>query len=1022
MINLGLKNFMAIDESILNEMRNQSKLLDRISNALVSNANKRLGKKNRLLNNDITESTDGIKKEFDKLKNELKHQNQAVEESRVTFSKITKALIAANNPIAKIGQVFKDTEKTLKESTKRTDDAYKNVSQGTYKFFENIIKSGKDSGQRFEKELGNIVKTQSDFFEKLDKIDSERKKLDNTKLDKLKETQLRMESEKMSIMSRLRGKTGDELRLVKEEYTKKRAELKSLDDLIEQEEENRIKINDNLQNFNKELSDVISTLEDLQLKGIKSFEGVKASTLANIKAGKATAEELNKTKKQIQKNMGAVLTGAEAAGGLKGQLVSKLSDAAGTIVTGLKTSLAALWTKAAPQLINDVQARGYYGVNESLGMSSIQNNLGLSEKERAELVGKNQTLFRVMGKGDINEPFKTGQFNKMQNALIDMFKFSKEQAAEKVVEYQTTVMESGFAPTLKNLQKFSENLKITNAITGEAPDVINDFYKSMQDTGQMALLQQAFSNKSELERLDILQKNTSSMILMNRSLGLNAAEMKQLNQRAMEQKYAGLVEQIRSVVGTQIGIGGYNAKHGTNYTAEQFARGKMMAAGNATDTETFIVNEMKRKGTDRKTIEKELASNAEIYRNVTAERAEAQNAGNLTSIAAGNVLAAGRTGAANAFTQEIAGQLSPDFGMSESQKMLNAKLARARGQGTDKGQAAIDTDLAGALKGQSISEITAQQIKDSTDIWTKRLDEAGVAVSNFKTLISQITEKNPLGAAAGGLIGGVGDIAKSVIVGKILFGGGGGTAAGGLLGKAAGWLGRGAAAGGIGAQGTAAAGTATSVGLTTAAGVTAAAAAGYATGTLANKAWDSTDVGKKINDSINDIASNGIEAAAMKIRAMADPLYAMQMASLPHDKTAAIASHRNALSYLNDSVGKENLQKWSGNNSDRTILSQMKSGTLSYSDLKNAGASEEFIKGLTEAYADDPQTQKMLEKLEDIFGVLKDSNDHAKSTEKKEQYRFDTAQAIQDRLKRRIDDAFTASKNSVTTVNSFSGK
>jgi hypothetical protein len=967
---------------------------------------------------DQKKTTSGIVAEYEKLRREIKYQKDIVSESRLSYKKLRDEITLMIKPTSNLEKAFRVVEHNLLEQNKKASDEYKKVSMQTFQAFKGIIKSGKN----FDDNLGNMAKSQMKFLSSLENAYGSAKSFES-KLKELADKKEATKSDIASLAGKMKGKTGKDRDLLSGELQKKQKELKGIQGKMDEEYKSRSEFAKKLSDKNGDLLHGISELEKLQEDGLDVLHGVN---LKNIKEGKITGGnvgDLGKVIKQFKKNVGASFSGAEAAG------AARAVGARGSAMAVAKyvgESIEDIVKKAAPQIEKDFTARQYYGVNESLGTKDIANNLGMSEQERATLVGKNQSLFRSMGNGDENQPFREKTIHNLQQNMLKNFGLYGKEAAEKIAEFGNTMMNNGFRPTEKNLTLFSDNIRIAATVLGEAPDTIKSFYDSLGQTGQMALLNQAYADKSDDTRLDLIQKNTTFIMQLNKTLGLSVEEMKKQNEMAMSQKYAGLEQAIRDQIGRSMLVSQYNAANpNSQVTDDQFALGD-----NANLQQSLIANA----GNDpakRKAAEDQIAKAREATQKVNMQEALNTNKNLLSAVGSGNFAEAGTNAASSNLMFQIAGGLRGVNQGQVSEQSL-ADFQKRKGQGTDgaitSAQDVANSIMNGRMAGKSVDNIKVDDVTKAKDSVTAALDATAKALIEFKTQLSTIFEKNPAGMVAGS----VGNLGKEILeltVAQKLMGYGGkafGALKGRLFGagaaEAAAAAGTGeavagttaAAAGGTGLAAT----LGTSVGAvgagTLAAGVGVAGGVGYGVGTLANKAWDSTKYGQDVNDAVNAVAGNGIEAAVMKIHAMVDPLYSMSMAKMPRDQVAQLEHHKAALGWLNHTVGSEGLQKWDNSYNNMNIKAQIKNGSLTYDELKQAGASDEFLKSLGDQLNGNPDNAKMIDILKDIKDNTKKTTEQHDEKERNEQYRFDTAQAI----KGRIDDFNKKAKTSIEAITS----
>jgi hypothetical protein len=928
-------------------------------------------------------SSASTKEAFEKLNQEIDHQKETMKDSRLSFKRFREELVKVFKPLSNLEDAFDDMEKQLKSTMKSASKDQKDVAKQTYDAFKTVIRGGKE----FSDALKEMTEGQIKMMKALENAEALASK---PRPDRTKDIQLQRDAIKSQIASltgQMRGKTPKEKDALKSKIREQQDNLVDVNKALQKE----IAAHDEYTKKIIEANDELKTSIQQLAQATGGQASLNKINVGNLKAGKTTAKEFATAREQLKKNSAATMQAAEASHGAK---VNFIQTKTATALKYLTTAAGAVVKEMLPQIMKDFKARQYFGVNESTGTQDIINNLGMSEADRATLVGKNQDLFRTMGKGNENAPFKSDQqgnseFLRLQKNMQTNFGLYGKEAAEKIVEFGNTIISSGFKPTEQNLKQFSDNLKIASVVTGEAPDVIKSFYDSMAQTGQMALLKQSMEGQSEKDQMQAIQRNTAIMIMLNKNVGMSVEEMRIANQDKLKQAHAGLVESIYQKVGTTMAVGQYNAANPNKKTTE---REQMLGQLSDDQAEMMLQN--------GSTTQEELQAAKNKFRDVQAFGEQQRLAAQLGAAKSGDISNMNVAGASAAFgMEELAGKFNPMYNQTNSLKAMQQQ-GIASAKGTDLAKNATDSLLAGRTQGQNINDIKIESVNKAADAITEGLNKAGRAIQDFTTQLESI-KGNPAGGVAGGLFG----FAKDYLAIKAIEKGGGG-----LFNMVKGWFGRGAAAaateaeaagvaGGAGVAGTLGAGVGTLGAGTLAAGVGIAGVGGGIIGTAANSAWDSTKYGQNINDAINATASNGISAAIMKINAMINPLSAMHLASTPLEKRIALETHNAALNFLSDSVGKENLQAWDGTKyNNKTISAEVKNGTLSYDDLKNAGASDQFIQGLSEELNKNPHAEKMVKVLEKINQNIEKGNDHDEKVAEQQEYRAASKEVIEARI------------------------
>lgn len=955
-------------------------------------------KKNKYTKYDASSS--GLEKSYSALNKELEHQKQIFQDNSKVFTKLKADIQHMMKPILTLDHAFENMGKNLRANMKNVAEDQKKVISSTFDIFNNVLKS---NSKKFDETLKEMAESQTGYMKALEKAEQLVRNTPKDNVSLYEGQKNALKSQLASLRGQMRNKSPSEKAALKKEADKKKAQLLVIQSEMDKEIKARDAYTQNIMQANKDLHDTAKRLYG----ATGGKESLNKIEFEKLKIGKATVEEFGKAREKLKENSASTITAAEASH----KAFDKFKDSRNAAIAKmLKGTVTAVIEKSIPQMVQDFKARQYYGGNESLATQNVLANTGMSEAERQTLVGKNQTLFRVMGGGDQNAVFKGGtntEFSRLQKKMQNDFGLYGKEAAEKITEFGTTLMKSGFKPTEQNLKQFADNIKIVSTVAGEAPDEIKGFYDQLQQTGQMAILQQAFSDKTDAERMDILKNNTIAVFTLNKSLGYTNEQIKEQNQRALKREHADLVGSIMEQVGIEGMVQEYNKRNpNKQVTPEDFARGQIVTGGDAASIQT-LRNTLKGQGKSDADITTLFNQYGTGMRNVLATAGQQRQEARLASIAGGQAFGANTSGASASFISDVLGAKG---GFAEDQNSAFNAVSQALGQGSN--TAAGAAALQGRFAGQDLSKVSIDQVNKAADGITEALDKASKAAEQFTTQLDSI-KANPVGAPAAGLFGAAKDYALLRIAeyggGKILNGVKSLFGRGKILNGAKSLFGRGAAV--VGEDAAAVGGTSLAATLgtsvsalgagTIAAGVGAAAGTGALVGTGLNKAWDSTKYGQKVNDAIDALATNGIDAAVMKIKAMADPMYSMQLAATPKDKIVALQAHKAAFNYLMDSVGKDNLQQWDANKiSNKNIQAEVKNGSLTFDDLQQAGASDAFIKSLGDSLDNNTDNDKVVELLKKINDGITKGNDQSKDHAEKQQYYFASKEAIDQRVNR----------------------
>lgn len=692
-------------------------------------------------------------------------------------------------------------------------------AKGLDKVFDNLEKMTRDQSDAQRKatlSLVGMLKRSDDFAKTLDKlnekaakaatsIDAHKKTVDalkdtTAKINSLEEQRLKVEErlEQARKSKKKSSNINDELQLIVKSIQKEKEEV---DNLTKKYKE----MNDTF----TELNETTGLLNDADLEYLKNVKDINtenedyAAIVAKLK--KSTAN-LNTANQVIAKSL--VATAERNA--------KNFEDGVKSLKTSMVKAGKLLFTEAIPAAFKDYMNRLKYNIPESNYGGSLLK--GISESDRSELIGNNRQQLRSLGGGNEYNGFDK-QLGDLQKTAYQFGVYGKD-ALETALAYQKTAQSAGVAGSdlqgqklqMSLMHQFSEQIGVTDG-------ALKDFYDSLGDMGELAVLNQKYADKSDAERSKAINKEIYERTKLNTALGISLDMQKQQQQTAINTRYAGIESLIKTKIGSSIQVDQYNQSNPNNKISGADSKffSDVTSAGGAP-----TLNDPK-----------------DIARyNMIGQKIAASDEKNLT--AAASSAAKGDSGAQ--FNQAI--QTATLGHLNINRQEFDNQFGRANQQRISQGGAAVvgpkDFDAA-------LTDATKQM--DGPGGFTNAMINATQAVTGFT--------KNPIGGAftsalqtAGGFILGqlgmrAGGAAISAVAGS------GAVATGGAMLGAAGTTALAIGGSSVGAlAGGGAAGAATIAG-----GVAIAGAIGYGIGTVINKTLiEGTKTGDAIGSTLVKIA------------------------------------------------------------------------------------------------------------------------------------------------------------------------
>jgi hypothetical protein len=480
---------------------------------------------------------------------------------------------------------------------------------------------------------------------------------------------------------------------------------------------------------------------------------------------------------------------------------------------GLKSSIGKaaleLITKSPAIAFKDLLSQLKYNVNQSDYTHDV--GMGMSESERDQIIGENRIGLRVLGNGNEQRGLDTGGGREIQKAA---WQYGVQGAdAEKLgLEYQNRLINQGYGGSAKDTADQMTVMHNLAKDLGLTDDQLKNFYDSLQDMGEIAQMQEKYSNLNQEEQRKAINKELQARLALNNQLGISLERETQLNQESINKKYGGIAQSIMSNIGASQEIEQYNADN-----PNKQIKGKQAEA----------YQQMKSRGWDTLTVEQKK----------DATEAQHQISGNR-----------------NAQLNKAAQEGQSQFNAAEINYVDRMKPLVPNMQADDT-EALKETQREKSLQG-----VPVNQNEQYSDLQKNIIDTTNNAFIPFNKAVLDATQrvegfmKGPFGAPAGTLANGVGSFAGSYLGSALGNGTLGRTA--GTLARGAGTLARGAgsaiggavdsvaATGGVGVGELATAGMAGIVPIVV--GVLGAAAVGVAIGAVVNHFLEGTKLGDAI--------------------------------------------------------------------------------------------------------------------------------------------------------------------------------
>jgi hypothetical protein len=460
-------------------------------------------------------------------KSSAMHKYDNDEGGGVDFTKM-KNIIKNNSDLAtQMGATYKDLNargktvaglyKTLEEATRSQGNIQRKAAQSMADMIEKTNDAAKKLEQitRIASKASENLSRSEKVFAQLDKIAAERKKL-------------------KTIITKRRNKG--------ESTTSYENELNTHNKENATKEKNLRGEADKIINSFKLLNKVTGTLSAGQVKQLSRF-------------AKMTANQRNKS--------GVFDTVRKSVEGLDGS--TKI--AANHIITNSKVageSLKAAGQSAVafgkvlltmiPGIYAGLKANQKYNVKS---YNPLESGLrGMSEQERAQAIGENRIGLRGLGSGNEEKGFTN---TKALQETAHIFGVTGAAALQKAFDYQKISMGMGVSTSnVKAQQQQMSQMHAMSKAVGSTDEELQDFYATLKDTGQLAGMSANMSEKNDKDRSQAINQEIFQRLALNKAMGISVDMLKRQAQDAVNSRYAGLANSIKSGLGEQLKIKQYN--------------------------------------------------------------------------------------------------------------------------------------------------------------------------------------------------------------------------------------------------------------------------------------------------------------------------------------------------------------------------------------------------------------------------------------------------------------------------------
>lgn len=484
--------------------------LDKLKNSMANNSKyfdrlalhyKNLSKKGKLLEN-----------LYDELNKNTNNLNKVQRKAAIAIADVLSQAKGAKetySKLKKMSRTVENADQALENSTKilkELDDANRKRKD--------IVKKSEAAEKEFQKKIQQAS----------DELDKAKK--GNASPEKIKEL-----SKKLYNVNYSSNRS-------KKHYDQN---LKKTDDIIKKTNK---EYDEQLEHI-KKLNDLTGALSDSELEMLKNIKDLNSDR-------KGLPSILAKTKDAINSASSAINIAAN-------RVNTNFTKGLDKGTTGLK-KFAEWLVKLPTYLVQDMMARDKYNVESADTFTSMSR--GMSEAERARLTAENRLQFRSMGNGNEEQGFFSSKA--LQNSA-HMFGVYGAEALQKALQYQKVTGGMGISYSnvgatklqMSFMRDFAKQIGVTD-------DQMQDYYTSLKQMGEIDSIRSTMAGKSEKEQQKAINQEIYNRTKLNAALGVSIDLQKQMQQQAINQRYAGIKQLIMSKISSGIQMSMYNQRNPNN--------------------------------------------------------------------------------------------------------------------------------------------------------------------------------------------------------------------------------------------------------------------------------------------------------------------------------------------------------------------------------------------------------------------------------------------------------------------------
>jgi len=658
-----------------------------------SSAYERYNSENR---NPRSASSDKIKTpNYDKLNNIIKNNGDSIQQMTLAMKNLSKR-----------GGVLNDLYDELNKTTKHLNDTQRKAAIA---LADNIAKNAKKSSDAMAA-LEQLTKSAEKVSASMQKSQVILKSLDDIN----KEIQARKDEIAKLKRSKKKGSSA-----------KVKSEQSALDDLIKKQ-----------QQLDAEYQSAINTIENFNNK-IGALSKEEIEHLKNLKDINKEERKTPDIFEKLNDGIQGVHEGSKIAANNIVKNSTRLGSAFDKLGRGLKI-FGTILANVAPQLARDIMARQSANISGTEYLSDISR--GISETDRAQLISQNRLQFRALGQGNETQGFANSAELQKTAHLFGVY---GREAIQKALQYQQTT--GGMGISYSNVKATQTQMSFMRDFAkqiGATDDQLKDFYDSLQDSGELAVLSAKNANKSEEERQKAINQEIYTRTKLNTVLGFSIDQQKQLQQQAINQRYAGIEDIIRRQLGASMQVSMYNRRNPNDKISDE--------------DKNFYASVQAAGGIDTLTDEKSQKRFGEI--------AEKINVADMAALKNAQETAANNRNLSPMLQESLYTKMLGNFGINRQEE--NRLYGTAAQRQAAQGKYAVDTskDFDSTLK-------TAAENLDGPDKFTEAVIRATEALHGFSN--------SPFGGN-GGIASTIGSIVAGAVASKVI--GKGATVLGGKIG------------------------------------------------------------------------------------------------------------------------------------------------------------------------------------------------------------------------------------------------